>query len=179
MENINEDCGCQGTTDNIRTAVNTKTSKYEQDPLVGKRVSLIDGREGLVDDSIRNGTGEVIGYVIEGVKGNYRVFKNKICSELNEDKVKEQEGGADGGFASLDSTPGMGAVSPPLPDGTPGSGDKFPTLTAGTPAAKGKKTKKRSRKKPQEPKMDPHKLDTSIMTFDKFMKSTKSNQNKD
>jgi hypothetical protein len=60
-------------------------------------------------------------------------------------KLSEEMGGdMGGGFASLDSTPGMGNVATPQMDGTNsdfysgkvGSGDKFPTLTVGTPAAK-------------------------------------------
>ena len=60
---MSEDCGCGGTTSNIREYESYRASKYDQDPLVGKRVSLIDGRSGRVDDSIRNSVGEVIGYV--------------------------------------------------------------------------------------------------------------------
>ena len=68
-EELNEDCGCQSTTDTIRTFTTPTYSRFEPDPLVGKRVNLSDGRSGLVDDSIRNNTGEVIGYVIEGDRG--------------------------------------------------------------------------------------------------------------
>jgi hypothetical protein len=154
-EELNEDCGCTNTADTIRTHTQGNF-KYANDPLVGKMVSLIDGRKGLVDDAIRNNTGEVIGYVIEGDRGNYRVFKNKISNTLDE------SGEA---FATLPSVPGMGDVKPPLPDGTPGSGDQFPTLTAGTHAARKKKNKK-----------EPNPIDTSILDFETFKKKMKQNQ---
>ena len=157
MEEVNEDCGCGGTTDNIRSFNTTSTPRYSQDPLVGKRVSLRDGRSGLVDDSIRNNTGEVIGYVIEGDRGNYRVFKDKIVGPM------EESGGA---MASLSSTPGMGDVIPPGP-GRTGSGDQFPSLTVGTPAAGKKKKKKDSNKNP---------LDSSVMDYKSFLTNSKKNQ---
>lgn len=155
-----EDCGCGATTGNIRgyDSYASSGSRYDQDPLVGKRVSLVDGRSGKVDDSIRNSTGEVIGYIIEGERGTYRVFKDKIAAEL------EESGGA---MASLGSTPGMGNVIPPGPDRT-GSGDKFPSLGVGTPAAK-KKKKKTSKENPSP-------MSNSLMDFRSFMKATKTNQ---
>lgn len=170
-EELNEDCGCGSTTDNIRSYTGSSTPRYSQDPLVGKTVSLVDGRRGIVDDSIRNNTGEVIGYVIEGDRGSYRVFKNKISGVLDE------SGGA---FASLPGTPGMGNVVPPTP-GKEGSGDQFPSLTAGTPAAKGKK--KKSKMDPlvvdsdQTVKRTPAPLDTSLMDFKTFLSKTKGLQN--
>lgn len=160
MEELNEDCGCGDTTNNIRSYTGAPASRYSQDPLVGKKVSLVDGRSGMVDDSIRNNTGEVIGYVIEGDRGSYRVFKNKISGIIKE------SGEA---LASLSNTPGMGDVKPPLPDGTPGSGDQFTSLSAGTHAAKGKKGKS---KNPMMPKP----LDTSLMDFKAFLKSSSKNQ---
>lgn len=154
---LNEDCGCNSAAENIRSFTSSSVpSKYSQDPLVGKRVNLVDGRSGLVDDSIRNNTGEVIGYVIEGDRGKYRVFSNKISGTIEE--------GA-GAFASLSSTPGMGDIKPPMPDGTPGSGDQFPSLTVGTPAAK-----KKDKKKQENP------YSSSLMDFKSFMKSGKKNQ---
>ena len=156
-EELNEDCGCGSTTDNIRSFNSSSVpSKYNPDPLVGRKVNLVDGRSGLVDDSIRNNTGQVIGYVIEGDKGKYRVFSNKISGPI-------EEGG--GAFASLSATPGMGNITPPMPDGTPGSGDQFPSLTAGTPAAK-KNSKKNQ----------PNPYSSSLMDFRSFLKSTKKNQ---
>jgi hypothetical protein len=155
---MSEDCGCGGTTDNIRSYENHRPAKYDQDPLVGKKVSLIDGRSGIVDDSIRNSVGEVIGYVIEGERGMYRVFKDKISSEI------EESGGP---MASLAGTPGMGNVIPPGP-GRTGSGDQFPSLTVGTPAAK-KKKKKVS-------KENPNPISSSLMNFKTFMNNTKTNQ---
>jgi hypothetical protein len=155
---MSEDCGCGSTTDNIRDYNSHRSNKYDQDPLVGKRVSLIDGRSGRVDDSIRNSVGEVIGYVIEGERGMYRVFKDKIAGDMD-------EGG--GAMASLAGTPGMGNVVPPGP-GKFGSGDQFPSLTVGTPAAK-KKKKKVSKENPSP-------ISNSLMSFKTFMKNTKSNQ---
>jgi hypothetical protein len=155
---MSEDCGCGGTTDNIRSYENHRPAKYGQDPLVGKKVSLIDGRSGIVDDSIRNSVGEVIGYVIEGERGMYRVFKDKISSEI------EESGGP---MASLAGTPGMGNVSPPGP-GRTGSGDQFPSLTVGTPAAK--KKKKKVSKENTSP------ISSSLMDFKTFMNNTKTNQ---
>ena len=155
---MSEDCGCGGTTNNIREYESYRSSKYDQDPLVGKMVSLIDGRSGRVDDSIRNSVGEVIGYVIEGERGMYRVFKDKIANEL------EESGGP---MASLEGTPGMGNVVPPGPNRT-GSGDKFPSLTVGTPAAK-KKKKKVS-------KETPNPISNSLMDFKTFLRNSKSNQ---
>lgn len=161
-EELNEGCGCTDTTENIRSFnTNSTPSKYSQDPLVGKRVSLVDGRKGLVDDSIRNNTGEVIGYVIEGDKGNYRVFKNKIAGLLDESGAP---------MASLQATPGMGDVIPPGAGGKEGSGDQFPSLTVGTPAAKDKKKDKT--------KKDPNPISSSIMDFTTFLKTTKKNQDK-
>lgn len=155
---MSEDCGCGGATNNIREYETNRSNKYDQDPLVGKRVSLIDGRSGRVDDSIRNSIGEVIGYVIEGERGMYRVFKDKISTEL------EESGGA---MASLSSTPGMGNVVPPGP-GRTGSGDQFPSLTVGTPAAKNKK--KKTSKENSSP------ISSSLMNFRNFIKNSKSNQ---
>jgi hypothetical protein len=154
-EKLDEDCGCGGVTDNIRSFTGTTASRYSQDPLVGTRVNLVDGRSGKVDDSIRNNTGEVIGYVIEGDRGTYRVFKNKIAGPI------EESGGP---MASLGSTPGMGNVIPPGP-GRTGSGDQFPSLEVGTPAAKKKKKKK-----------DNNPIDTSLMDFKTFLSRGKGNQ---
>jgi hypothetical protein len=156
MKELNEDCGCGSTTNNIRSYNDSSRSKYSQDPLVGKMVNLVDGRTGLVDDSIRNNTGEVIGYVIEGDRGSYRVFKNKISGII-------QESG--GPLATLPSVPGMGNVVPPTP-GKEGSGDQFPSLTAGTPAAKGKKKDKKT----------PNPIDTSLMDFKTFVNKSKKAQ---
>jgi hypothetical protein len=170
-EELNEDCGCGSTSDNIRSFSAPPTSRFSPDPLVGKRVNLVDGRSGLVDDSIRNNTGEVIGYVIEGDRGSYRVFKNKISEVINE------SGGA---FASLAATPGMGNVVPPTP-GKEGSGDQFPTLTAGTQAAgKGKKKKYKNimlgSNETDDQKRTKDPLDTSLLSFSDFLKRTKKNQ---
>lgn len=93
-------------------------------------------------------------------ENNYCVEKwqmeNKIMEACGCDgySLQEMDGGAPagdmgGGFASLDTTPGMGPVVAPgaggtnadFYDGPVGSGDKFSSLTVGTPAA-GKKKKK-------------------------------------
>ena len=122
MENINEkeDCGCGSTTNNIRDYEGSRSRTYDSDPLVGKRVSLIDGRSGRVDDSIRNSVGEVIGYVIEGDRGVYRVFKDKIINPIDES----------GPMATL------------------ASGDQFPSINVGTPAAKKKNKKNKATPNP-------------------------------
>ena len=153
MEELNEDCGCGSTSNNIRDYQNNNKRTYDSDPLVGKRVSLVDGRSGKVDDSIRNSLGEVIGYVIEGDRGTYRVFKDKVILE------------SEGAMASLPNTPGMGDVVPPTPD-QEGSGDQFPSLSVGTPAAK---------KKKKDTKKD-NPISSSLMDFKSFIKSSKSNQ---
>lgn len=153
-ENLNEDCGCGSTSNNIREFTTTSYSKYSQDPLVGKKVNLVDGRKGVVDDSIRNSTGEVIGYVIEGDMGKYRVFSNKI-------KGIDESGEA---LATLPSTPGMGNIKPPMPDGTPGSGDRWDSVAL----TKGKKKGK--------DKKHPNNFSSSLMDFKSFMTNSKKNQ---
>jgi hypothetical protein len=158
MEKLDEDCGCGSTANNIRDYDGYKPRKYDSDPLVGKRVSLTDGRSGKVDDSIRNSVGEVIGYVIEGDRGVYRVFKDKIINSVDES----------GAMATLSSTPGMGEIVPPTP-GKPGSGDQFPTLTVGTPAAKDKKKDKKDKK-------DDNPISSSLMNFKLFIKNSRSTQ---
>jgi len=127
-QEINENCGC-GASSNP-TEVVTQTS-FQQDPNVGKLATVIDGRSGTINDSIRNSRGEVIGYVLNNERGTFRVFKDKV-SQINE---------SEGAMASLDAVPGMGEVQPPTRDSI-GSGDQFPSLTMGTPAAKGGKNKK-------------------------------------
>jgi hypothetical protein len=157
MEELNEDCGCGSTTDNIRSFNTSSTpSKYNPDPLVGKKVNLTDGRRGLVDDSIRNSTGEVIGYVIEGDMGKYRVFSNKI-------KGIDESGEA---LATLPAVPGMGSPKPPMPDGTPGSGDRWDSVGM----TQGKKKKKDKDKK------QPNTFSSSLMDFKSFIRNTKKNQ---
>jgi hypothetical protein len=154
-EKLNEDCGCESTSNTIRTHTQGNF-KYSTDPLVGKMVSLIDGRKGLVDDAIRNNTGEVIGYVIEGDRGNYRVFKNKISDVLTE------SGEA---FATLPSVPGMGDIKPPMPDGTPGSGDKFSSLST-----------RKSQVRKNKNKKEPNPFDSSVLDFESFKKKMKEMQ---
>jgi hypothetical protein len=126
-QKVNEDCGC-GQSSGAQPIPNI--SYAPTDPNVGKFATLADGRTGTINDSIRNSTGEVIGYVLNNDRGNFRVFRDKVT------QISESEGA----MATLANTPGMGDVVPPTRDSV-GSGDQFPTLTAGTPAAKGKKTK--------------------------------------
>jgi len=80
---------------------------------------------------------------------------------------------SEGGMASLNTTPGMGPVTPPTGPGTnanfydaskEGSGDKFDTLTVVSPSAKRKAEGKKPRKK-------------IIQSFSDFMKTTKKFQN--
>ena len=130
-QKINEGCGCGGGSSSAQPSANIVR---EQDPAVGKQASLLDGRTGTINDSIRNSRGEVIGYVLNNDNGAFRVFKEKVTN------IYESEGA----MASLDATPGMGEVAPPTKDSV-GSGDVFPSLTAGTGAAKKGKKKKESK----------------------------------
>jgi len=150
MKKENEDCGC-GQVSN-ESSINLRPS-ISNDPNYGKFATLADGRVGKIDDSIRNSTGDVIGYVLSGDRGTFRVFKDKVVS-FNE---------SDGGMSSLSATPGMGNPALPTPDGGLGSGDQFPTLTAGTPAANGKSKKSEKRK-------------SNLLDWDKFSSIMKKSQ---
>ena len=150
---INEGCGCGGGTNVTKASPNIPVR--EADPSVGKMASLVDGRNGRIDDSIRNSRGEVIGYVMNNEKGTFRVFKDKV-SDIYE---------SEGAMASLDATPGMGEVAPPTRTST-GSGDVFPSLTAGTGSAKGGKKKKESKPLPK-----------SVLDWNSFKKNKLKNQN--
>ena len=77
---INEGCGCGGGSSVTKTSPNIPAR--EADPSIGKMASLVDGRNGRIDDSIRNSRGEVIGYVMNNEKGTFRVFKDKV-SDIN------------------------------------------------------------------------------------------------
>jgi len=162
MLNENKGCNCGDATENIRSGFNISSKKLENDPLVGKKVILTDGRVGLVDDSIRNGLGEVIGYVIEGEKGSYRVFKNRIYKILDENEEFIDESDV---MASLDSTPGMGDIYPPTRDSL-GSGDQFPTLIF----------RNSSNKKNKKKKKESNPIDTSVIDFKTFLKRIKKSQ---
>jgi hypothetical protein len=131
-QKINEGCGCGGGGSS--TPQPSYTVTREADPAVGKQASLLDGRSGTINDSIRNSRGEVIGYVLNNTNGSFRVFKDKVTN------IYESEGA----MASLDATPGMGEVAPPTRDSV-GSGDVFPSLTTGTGAAKKGKKKKETK----------------------------------
>jgi hypothetical protein len=147
-EKIDEGCGCGGGGS---TPINTPIR--EIDPSVGKIASLSDGRSGKINDSIRNSRGEVIGYVMDGERGTFRVFKDKVTS------IYENEGG----MASLEGTPGMGEVQPPTRT-SDGSGDVFPALTTGTGSAK--KGKKKSTKP----------LPKSVLDWETFRKNMLKSQ---
>lgn len=147
-EKINEDCGCGGGSTPVNIPVR------EIDPSIGKMASLADGRNGKINDSIRNSRGEVIGYVMDNEKGTFRVFKDKVTN------IYENEGG----MASLEGTPGMGEVQPPTRT-SDGSGDVFPSLTAGTGASK-KGKKKESKGLPK-----------SVLDWNSFRKNMLKNQN--
>jgi hypothetical protein len=149
---INEGCGCGGGSSVTKTSPNIPAR--ETDPSIGKMASLVDGRNGRIDDSIRNSRGEVIGYVMNNEKGTFRVFKDKV-SDIYE---------SEGAMASLDATPGMGEVAPPTRTST-GSGDAFPSLTTGTGATK------KGKKKESKP------LPKSVLDWNSFKKNMLKNQN--
>lgn len=149
-QKLNEDCGC-GASSNPAPAV--QRVNIQQDPNVGKLATVADGRTGLINDSIRNSRGEVIGYVLNNDRGTFRVFKDKV-TQINE---------SEGAMASLDATPGMGEVQPPTRTST-GSGDQFPSLTVGTPAAKKGKKKGKTFNNP-------------VMKWNDFRKSMLKTQN--
>lgn len=149
-QKLNEDCGC-GASANKTPQI--EAGSYEQDPYVGKTATVLDGRTGLINDSIRNSRGEVIGYVLNNEKGTFRVFKDKVSQILE----------SDGSMTSLSNVEGMGEVQPPTRD-TIGSGDQFPSLTTGTPASK--KGKKKN------PKIN----SSSVMSWDSFRKTMLKNQ---
>jgi hypothetical protein len=150
-QKINEGCGCGGGSSSNPQPSYSVTR--EADPAVGKMASLLDGRTGTINDSIRNSRGEVIGYVLNNTNGSFRVFKDKVTN------IYESEGA----MASLGATPGMGEVSPPTRTST-GSGDAFPSLTVGTPAAK--KDKKKKSKSISNP----------VMKWEEFQKNMLKNQ---
>jgi hypothetical protein len=150
---LNEDCGCGGKS--AASPYTASASTYAPDPYIGMTAKLVDGRNGVIDDSIRNSTGEVIGYVMYNERGTFRVFRDKVA------EVYES-----GAMASVATTPGMGNVSAPTQTST-GSGDQFPSLTAGTPAAK--KTPKK-----KEEKTDNNK----VMSWKDFKKNMVKNQTK-
>lgn len=150
-ERIDEECGCGGSGS---TDTQPSIQSREVDPSVGKMASLSDGRNGKINDSIRNSRGEVIGYVMNNEKGTFRVFKDKVSN------IYENEGG----MASLEATPGMGEVQPPTRT-SDGSGDVFPSLTTGTGAAK-KGKKKESKGLPK-----------SVLDWNSFRKNMLKNQN--
>jgi hypothetical protein len=153
---INEGCGCGGSDSSSNSGQISRPASRENDPSIGKMASLLDGRTGTINDSIRNSRGEVIGYVMNNDNGAFRVFKDKVTN------IYESEGA----MASLEATPGMGEVAPPTRDSI-GSGDVFPALTAGTPAAK----KSKKKKKEDAP------LPKSVLDWNTFRKNMLKTQN--
>jgi hypothetical protein len=88
-------------------------------------------------------------------------------------ELDENDMGGGGAMATLNTTPGMGPVTPPQGPGTnanfydvakQGSGDKFDSLTVGTPAAQNDDKKKKKKR--------------TIQTFMDFAKAMKMLQEK-
>jgi hypothetical protein len=90
------------------------------------------------------------------------MHENEYCAETWQAEKFVRDSGypdydlseSEGAFATLNTTSGMGAVTPPQGPGTnqnfydpakQGSGDKFPSLKVGTPAARSLKNKKTGR----------------------------------
>jgi len=142
---VNEDCNCGENGQAIQNSL--PTFNKEVSSMEGKNVLLKDGRSGLIDDSIRNSRGEIIGYVLTGNSGPFRVYKEKV-----ERIIDEQFDGA----ASLDATPGMGEIEFPTADHV-GSGDVF--SSAGYIPSK--KNKKKS---------------NTLLSWEKFLKKAKKSQ---
>ena len=158
MENkeLNEDCGCGGSSSSPSQEA-PRPYMGETDPNIGKAATLWDGRNATINDSIRNSRGEVIGYVMNGERGAFRVFKERVT------KIYE-----DGAMASLATVSGMGEVSPPTSTSV-GSGDQFPSLSVGTPAAKKKKKLKKEKKSEKS-------IGNSVMSWKDFHKNAIKNQ---
>jgi hypothetical protein len=157
-QKVNEGCGCGGGSSRPNNSAPNQQATFP-DPNVGKVATIMDGRTGTINDSIRNSRGEVIGYVLNNDRGAFRVFKDKVSS------ISESMGA----MASLSATPGMGDVAPPTRTST-GSGDAFPTLTAGTQAAKGKKKKVDIEDEEDKPYHNP------VMNWKDFRKNMLKNQ---
>jgi hypothetical protein len=151
---LNEDCGC-GAGKTHEPKMTPMRSNYN-DPNVGKTATLFDGRQALVDDSIKNSSGAVIGYVLNNGTGAFRVFKDKIQN------FSESEGA----MSTLSATPGMGDVSFPTA-GHLGSGDKFPSLGVGGSQKKVKKERKKNQ------------FVNKLMDFTNFSKTMKKFQEGD
>ena len=155
---INEDCGCGGTpSQEPRTR---PVSKDLSERHIGKVAQLFDGRQAMVDDSIRNSKGEVIGYILTSPKGAFRVFKDKIqCFSESAD------------MGSLAATVGQGSVTPPS-RGHEGSGDQFPSIGAEGKPQKGLGT--RAKKAQKE-----NRFTNKLMGFNDFAKKMKEFQQDD
>ena len=159
IKKLNEDCGCSGSTPSSEPK-QKPISKDLSNSNVGKVATLFDGRQALVNDSIRNSSGQIIGYVLNDNRGAFRVFKDKIQN------FSESEGA----MSSLSATVGIGNVIAPTADHV-GSGDKFPSLDVGTPAAKPDKKIASGRKKNQ--------FTNVLMDFTTFSKKFKGFQQPD
>jgi len=160
IKRLNEDCGCGGKAGS--EPVNRPVSKNISDPNVGKVATLFDGRQALVDDSIRNSDGQTIGYVLNSGKMAFRVFKDKIQN------FSESEGG----LSSLDATNGMGNVSFPTANHD-GSGDMFPTIGGGVEGRGGVSKKKTAAGKKK------NQFTYQLMGFMDFAKTMKGFQQPD
>ena len=153
-EKLNEDCGCgEKSTGEPRIRPESKDLSEKN---IGKMATLFDGRQALVDDSIRNSKGEVIGYVLTNNKGAFRVFK---------DKIENFSESADMG--SLGSMNGQGSVMPPSATHD-GSGDQFPSIGFGSNTKKQTAKDKKERKKNQ--------FSNKLMDFNSFSKKMRSFQ---
>lgn len=157
-EKINEDCGCGGGSSPEPKM--RPVSKDQRNPNLGKIANLSDGRKGTVDDSIRNSTGDIIGYVLTNEKGAFRVFKDKV----------EYFTESSGAMSSLGATVGMGPVTPPTSTST-GSGDQFPTIGGGKGPVKETPQQKKARKE--------NRYSTKVLDFSNFIKTSKKFEQSD
>jgi hypothetical protein len=154
---LNEDCGCGAGASSEAKTVNI--SKRYPDPNLGKVANLFDGRQAIVDDSIRSTTGDVIGYVLKDTRGSsFRVFKDKI-QNFSESM---------GAMSTLGAMTGMGSVQPPTST-SDGSGDQFPTIGGGSPRDTKKTMKDRQKKQ----------ISGKLMDFANFSKTMKGFQQPD
>jgi len=161
INRLNEDCGCGGSSSSSEPRHRTE-SKNSSDPNIGKTATLFDGRQALVDDSIRNSDGQTIGYVLNSGNSAFRVFKDKIQN------FSESEGG----LSSLAATNGMGNVSFPTADHV-GSGDQFPTIGGGVEGRGGVSKKKTSSVRKE------NRFTNKLMGFLDFQKTMKTFQQSD
>ena len=158
IKKINEDCGCGGKP--APEARIKPVSKNLSENNVGKMALLVDGRQALVDDSIKNSSGEVIGYVLTNERGAFRVFKDKVQNFYE----------SEGAMSSLSATIGQGNVVAPTSNSL-GSGDKFPTIGGGNGPVDSTPKQKKDRKKNQ--------FTNNLLDFTAFSKKMKGFQQSD